>query len=277
MKNYNSSGFGFIPVLLVVAVLAAGGFAVYEIKNRRQANSSVQEVPSTVESETPPTATSEENTPVSQTGNLNPSTSTPNYFQVGSIKILSPTKDQNVEAGSTLVVKYELTEETKYGVILATENCVETIQNKSKGAYSFECKIDSEKLGAGKIGIFDSLSTEPLENSTFSYKVIAPVNAKPTAIVTYPEDPFIGIIGNDSTYIAVSIKYSDGITRDIPFTYLTYFLDDPSLLSWVHLGENYAQHFQGNKGGKTTLHLKYQNLSKDVLINVCGGSSDNPC
>ena len=198
--------------------------------------------------------------------------------QKDTVKLISLKDGQKVISGSTINVKYEITSDNVNGVVMVGD-CTQIISGKLKGIYSFDCKIQT-KLGLIKASAADFKKAEELDelkNNTLNLEVIAPVNAKPIEIIYYPSNGFLSAMtGNDSTYISVSIKYSDKITRDIPFGYLKYSLDDPSLVSFLYpekIMSAYFQSYIANRGGETTLHLEYQGVKKDIPVHACSTTS----
>jgi len=202
---------------------------------------------------------------------------------VASVVLLSPVNDEKVISGSTITGRYKVTGNNVKGLILLG-GCIENIENKLEGEYTFECKIDDKKLGPIKalaIDINSKTSEADAEKNTINLKVVAPSNIKPVEItwtgdrgtkVDY-DDPifndFVGMIGNDSNYIAPSIKYNDGSIRAIPFNYLKYTINDPSLISFIGLDSvNYVAHFMPNKSGKAIITLEYEGIKRYLSIDI---------
>lgn len=208
-----------------------------------------------------------------------------NTEQKSSIQILSLKTGQQIISGSTIIVQYEVIKDKTSGMVTIGGKCTDEFfgNPKSKGIYSFECKIPT-KLGPINASVVevDYSDLENTKDSRIVLEVVAPTNIQPVEFSIYPDSKsMFAIVGNDSSYIAVSIKYSDNIIREIPFGYLKYSLDDPSLISFVHtekIENAYTQHYIANKGGKTVLHLEYKGLKKDIPIEACSMTGgDYPC
>ena len=202
---------------------------------------------------------------------------------VVSIVLLSPANGEKVISGSNITARYKVTGNNTKGLILLG-GCIENIENKPEGEYIFECKIDDKKLGPIKalaIDINSKMSEADAEKNTINLEVVAPSNIKPVEItwtgdrgtkVDY-DDPifndFVGMIGNDSNYIAPSIKYNDGSVRAIPFNYLKYTINDSSLVSFIGLDNiNYIAHFMPNKSGKAIITLEYEGIRRYLSIDI---------
>lgn len=271
---------GFAPLVLIaiiVGVLVVGGGAYYLSNNKNKEEVKIEE--NNLPQENKNIATNNQST--NEPSSLN-ETNPIKKEQEGPIKLLSLVNGQELISGSTISVKYEIISDNVTGILLVGGDvgCTEIISGKLKGVYSVECKIQ-KRLGPISATAGDLTNKTNLENNNIDLEVIAPKNVKPIEITYGPENYLFGIVGNDAPYISVSIKYSDGVTRDIPFTYLKYSLDDPSLVSFVHTEKTtntYAQHYIANKGGKTILHLEYQGLKKDISVKTCSPTdNDYPC
>lgn len=277
----NNKGLSVIGIILtIVGILVVGGGMYYLNSNNINKNTNeIKMEENILPQENKDTPTSNKTTTESSLPNQVKSVKTE---QKGPIKILSLVDGQELISGSTINVKYEIMSDNVTGMLIVGGDggCTEMISGKLKGVYTVECKIQ-KKLGPISATAGDLVNATNLENNNIDLEVIAPKNAKPIGIIYGPNDYLFGITENDAPYITVSIKYSDGITRDIPFTYLKYSLDDPSLISFVHtekITNTYAQHYIAYKGGETILHLEYKGLKKDIPVKACSiTGNDYPC
>lgn len=283
--KYNKGFASLVLIAIIVGVLVVGGGIYYlssnTIKNKKEVKKEENNLPQENKNITT------NNQPTIESSSLN-ETNPIKKEQEGPIKLLSLVNGQELISGSTISVKYEITSDNITGMLLVSGNaggdgdggCTEMISGKLKGVYSVECKIQ-KRLGPISATAGDLTNKTNLENNNIDLEVVAPKNVKPIEITYGPQNYLFGIVGNDAPYITVSIKYSDGVTRDIPFTYLKYSLDDPSLISFVHtekITNTYAQHYIANKGGETILHLEYQGLKKDIPVKACSMTgNDYPC
>ncbi|MDQ5954211.1 MAG: Protein kinase family protein [Patescibacteria group bacterium] len=196
-------------------------------------------------------------------------------IQTNFVKIISPLNGDEIISGSELVIQYEILQDISEDVLPminglrqddSSEPCGTTLENKTKGIYSLICKVDSDKLGPTQIMLLEMNRTVGgIENKEINLEIIAPSDIQPVDIVL--EDELFAIVQNPAPYVVAQIKYSDGSLRDIPFVYLNYTLDDPTLIYFLYTDEkSYAQHYIAYKSGTTTLHAEYKGIKKDFPV-----------
>lgn len=212
----------------------------------------------------------------------------PQYLQTNNIKILYPLIGTKIESGSKLEVKYEVLNDitsnpnfsavTPQVVILINDKCGDSFQSKPKGVYTFSCTdIGAKQIGPLSMTIIEvarSAQEQPII-AMGKIEIVAPVgsNVKPLEIITESLLEVYVPVGSESDEnVAASslnpqIRFSDGVTRDVPFTDFTYSFDDPTLVRFYSTGAKVPV-FIGNRVGKTILHLQYQGIKKDISIRT---------
>ncbi len=250
----NNKGFGVIKILIVLFIIVVIGGGIYYIKNYKSNNISL----------------------VQNNDNQNKA----QYLQNKDIKVLYPLNMAKIESGSTFDVKYEVTTD-KASAIIQIGTCAETIENKTKGVYTFPCNNLGQEtigpLGTQIIGIDPASGAIPGSSVKGEIQVIAPDNIKPLEIIVDDSIVVYVPVGNEpdenvaGSSIDLEIRFSDGKTRSVPFSDFSYSFDDSDLVRFyppIKEGvESIGVGFIGNRVGKTVLHLQYQGIKKDISIN----------
>lgn len=256
--KYNR-GFGMLGILMVLVIIAAGGGGIYfYLKNHTSYDLLKKDNNQTDSS----------------------------YIQTNNIRILYPTIGTKVQSGSTLEVKYEvlndITENTDFSsdaqqvVILVSDKCGDSFQSRTKGVYTFSCSnIGISQTGPLTINIIEgarSAQEQPVIVSG-QIQIVSSSNSKPLEIISDGSLEVYVPVGSQSdenvagSSLDFQVKFSDGVTRNVPFTDFTYSFDDPTLVRFYPAGAKIPA-FIGNRVGKTILHLQYQGIKKDISIST---------
>ncbi|MBP6884716.1 MAG: hypothetical protein KBC17_02735 [Candidatus Pacebacteria bacterium] len=230
------------------------------------ADTSFGDVPPVPVTEVPPL---DETLPANDVETLDTSKS---MLQAGSIKLIYPLNNEELNAGSKLTVKYELTAFVKVGAIsIAGETCLHSISEKKVGAYSFDC-ILPKKVSTLKISIFEMIYSPALDSKSVSgdIKIIAPKNLTVKDIKFYPESIFVMASPSDRQdgYISFSVVYSDGSKAEVDASEFIISIADTSVVSIFGKPNGAIVSLNGKKVGKTQMNLSYKGVKKVIPIEV---------
>lgn len=262
-KKHSGKGVLFLVVIIIALLVGAG---VYYAKTYRSSNN-----------------------PISHTDGVQENAQ---FIHTNNIKILYPLIGTKIETGASLVVQYEvlndiplnpnLPDGTPQVVILLSDKCGDSFISKTKGVYTFTCdNIGTNQVGPLKIHIVEGARSAQEQSVIASgqIQIVSSSNSKPQEIIPGGSVSFDGSLivyvpvgGESDENVAASslnpkVKFSDGVTRSVPFTDFTYSFDDATLVRFYPSNAK-TPVFIGNKIGQTILHLEYQGVKKDILIKT---------
>lgn len=195
-------------------------------------------------------------------------------LKAGSITLISPIDNQKFKSGSSIEVKYKLSQQVKFGTIIVgpSESCTHMIDEKEKiGDHSFICKLP-EQVGEIKIGLQEIIYSPSVKEEKAGGKLflVASSNISVKDIEYYPESVFIMVNPRNlelGSTLSFKVAYSDGTKKDVNISDFGFNISD---ISYAEITRKNGTHLtiRGKKEGETSLSVSYQGIKKVIPINI---------
>ncbi|MBP6857696.1 MAG: hypothetical protein KBC11_00650 [Candidatus Pacebacteria bacterium] len=195
-------------------------------------------------------------------------------LKAGSITLISPIDNQKFTSGSSIEVKYKLSQQVKFGTIIIgpSESCTHMInEEEGIGEHSFTCNL-SDQIGEIKIGLQELIYSPGVKEEKAQGKLIlvASNNISVKDIEYYPESVFIMTNTRNlelGSTLSFKVVYSDGTKKDVNTSDFNFKISDSSYAE-ITRKNGTSLTIRGKKEGETTLSVSYQGINKIIPINI---------